>query len=198
MVIYMATNRINGMEYIGQTINSLACRRQAHINKSLYKKDNSYFHNSIRKYGKDNFDWEILHDNITNIDDLNSLEIYYIGYYDTFNNGYNLDLGGRNALMSEETKNKMSKAAKGKYVGKDNPNYGNKWSDKQKKKISDLNKNSYAGKSNHKAQMVIINGKYFDTVTEASEFIGIVHSSIRYRILHKTKWLGYKYSAIKA
>lgn len=195
MIIYMATNRVNGKEYVGQTVDSLPSRRQSHIH-SIF--NNNYFHNAIRKYGIDNFDWEILHDDISNMNDLNKLEIYYIELYDTFNNGYNLDLGGRNTLMSVETKKKISESRIGKYTGKDNSNYGNKWSDEQKNRVSKQNKGKYTGKENHKSQPVIIDGRCFNTVTEASKFIGITHSNIRCRILHKTKWLGYKYNAIKA
>ena len=40
---------------------------------------------------------------------------------------------------TEESKRKISESRKGKYLGEDNPNYGNHLSDENKKKISDKN-----------------------------------------------------------
>lgn len=87
--IYMYTNKINGMKYIGQTICKLKKRHWEHLNR-----DNSYIDRALRKYGEENFDLSILEDNINDIEKLNELEIFYINKYDTFNNGYNLTKGG--------------------------------------------------------------------------------------------------------
>lgn len=87
-IIYRITNKVNGKSYIGQTRYTLEFRWRQHQHKS----DNTYFHNAIRKYGKDNFTIEILEE--CNISDLDSKEIFYIAKYDTFNNGYNLTIGG--------------------------------------------------------------------------------------------------------
>jgi len=48
---------------------------------------------------------------------LDELEIFYIDYFDTFNNGYNLTTGGEGSLgrvTTEETKRKISEGNKGK------------------------------------------------------------------------------------
>lgn len=50
----------------------------------------------------------------------------------------------RGKHLSEEAKRKISIAHKGKYLGKDNPNYGNKWNLSQRKKASEYWKNKYA------------------------------------------------------
>jgi len=52
------------------------------------------FYNAIRKYGKDNFIWEILEKEIESFDKLKEREIYYIKLFDTYNKGYNSTLGG--------------------------------------------------------------------------------------------------------
>ena len=53
--IYMYTNKINGMKYVGQTICKLSKRHNEHI-----KRDNSYIDMALRKYGEDTFTLEIL------------------------------------------------------------------------------------------------------------------------------------------
>lgn len=62
-LVYMATNAINGKRYVGVTNNTLEKRRRGHLQKSRNygkEKNNSRFHSAIRKYGWENFDWEIL------------------------------------------------------------------------------------------------------------------------------------------
>ena len=87
-IIYKITNKVNGKSYIGQTRYTIEFRWRQH----QHKKDNTYFHNAIHKYGIENFNIEILEE--CDIKDLNSREIFYIAKYDTFKNGYNLTIGG--------------------------------------------------------------------------------------------------------
>ena len=79
-IIYCYTNKINGKKYIGQTINP-QLRYNAH--KSNYKNPNhieynSLIHKAFRKYGFNNFTYEVLVKGIDDINVLNELEIYYI------------------------------------------------------------------------------------------------------------------------
>ena len=123
MIIYKATNKINSMSYIGQTIRTLNERKNEHMGTN----SNTYFTRALKKYSKNNFDWDIINE-CDNIDELNRLEIYYIGWYDTYNNGYNLTLGGEGQSgfkHSEETKKKMSKNH-ADVLGKKNPMFGKK------------------------------------------------------------------------
>lgn len=87
-IIYKITNKVNGKSYIGQTRYTIEFRWKQH----QHKKDNTYFHNAIHKYGVDNFNIEILEECDT--EELNQKEIFYIAKYDTFKNGYNLTIGG--------------------------------------------------------------------------------------------------------
>ncbi|MCK4454676.1 GIY-YIG nuclease family protein, partial [Candidatus Parcubacteria bacterium] len=73
MLIYIATNRVNGKQYVGQTTLTLERRKRTHIWKSLVGGCSGYFYNAIRKYGQKNFVWKILHDNINSINYLNKL-----------------------------------------------------------------------------------------------------------------------------
>jgi len=89
-MIYMATNKVNGKIYIGKTIKQLDERIYAH----LHMDDSIYFHNAIKKYGIDNFEWTILDE--CSIDEDNVKEIYYIKLYKSTDRkiGYNCTEGG--------------------------------------------------------------------------------------------------------
>ena len=95
-VIYKATNTKTGMSYIGQTVDFQA-RKNRHIKDAEYdrEKDTSVFHKSIRIHGADSFTWEILEECPKEL--LDEREIYWIDYFDTYNNGYNMTPGGENA-----------------------------------------------------------------------------------------------------
>lgn len=100
-IIYKYTSPNNKI-YIGQTIQG-DLRKQQHkqnANNENYIGYHLPFYNAIRKYGFDSFKYEILN----SIEDksseivqsrLNELEIYYIGFYDSYNNGYNSTIGGQ-------------------------------------------------------------------------------------------------------
>ena len=144
MIIYKATNKINGKSYIGQTRYDLKKRRTDHLSEG--KSDNNFFHNALIKYGKNNFEWIII-EKCNSKKELNEKEVHYIKQYNTFKpNGYNLTFGGNTTLgyiQSEQTKEKISKSMKQKWenrsaiflenlskkrsemmTGKNNPMYG--------------------------------------------------------------------------
>ena len=98
--IYKYTNKINGHSYIGQT-NNLERRKREHLSTAFNPKScsyNSLFHQKMRQYGKENFDFEVLEKIYS--DDYNvanERERYWIEYYKTFRGngtGYNSDTGG--------------------------------------------------------------------------------------------------------
>lgn len=92
--IYKITNLINNKNYIGQSVN-VKTRWRNHIRISKDKDNRGYnypLYCAFRKYGIENFDFEILEEVIP--DNLDEKEIYYIKKYDSFNNGYNQTSGG--------------------------------------------------------------------------------------------------------
>ena len=95
--IYKITNILNGMCYIGQTKRDPARRWYEHQWET--SRSNLPLHNAIRKYGTDSFMFEVI--DSCDYTCANELEIYYIDKYDTFNNGYNKNIGG-NCFMSGE------------------------------------------------------------------------------------------------
>jgi group I intron endonuclease len=95
--IYCIENLLNNKKYIGKAkdINS---RREYHFSRLKNNKhDNEYLQKSWNKYGKDNFNFNILEECC--IEDLNEKEIYWILKLNTTNDkfGYNLTDGGDGA-----------------------------------------------------------------------------------------------------
>lgn len=90
MIVYLVTNNITGMQYVGQTIRSLEERWRDHCRV----KDDNYFHRAIRKYGSENFTLKIL-DTAETGEELDLKEIYWIEKLNTlYPGGYNLREGG--------------------------------------------------------------------------------------------------------
>ena len=134
-IIYKAVSP-SGKVYIGQTIKTLDIRKKHHTAKAFCKKSkqyNSKFSFAIRKYNERLY-WKILYINIP-IGNLDHMEIKTIKKYNSFNKGYNGNLGGvgnKGYVMSDETKKKLSKINS----GKNHPMYGKSISEETKRKIS--------------------------------------------------------------
>lgn len=107
--VYKTTNLTNGKIYIGQ-----------HKHDGW---DNNYYGsgkillNAIKKYGRENFSCEPIEYCDTR-QDLDEREIYWIDIYRKQDNCYNIAKGGggRSAPLSQETKEKLSKALKGRKI----------------------------------------------------------------------------------
>ena len=112
-IIYGWYNTKSEKWYIGQTIRPLE-RFKDHIDASINKKDNTKFHNALRKYGLDKFVYCVLEENVLRAN-LNLKEIEWIEYYDSFYNGYNMSAGGGQTIFSEEVKRKLSESHKGQH-----------------------------------------------------------------------------------
>jgi group I intron endonuclease len=92
-IIYKATNIKNQKHYIGQTIRSLEERKKQHFYEARNEKfREGSFHESLIKNPGD-FKWEILAEGFPYLF-IDIFEKYWINYYDSYNNGYNLTEGG--------------------------------------------------------------------------------------------------------
>lgn len=92
--IYKITNSINGKSYIGQSTD-IYRRWRTEIADSNNVNSHSYNYplmRAFRKYGVDNFIFEIIEE--CKNEELNKKEMYWIDYFNTFFHGYNQTLGG--------------------------------------------------------------------------------------------------------
>lgn len=95
--IYKITNKINQHCYIGQS-RCIEKRWKNHINTSQNVNDNKYnypLYRAFRKYGIDNFSFEIIE--ICNSDELNDKEKHWIKLYSP---SYNQTEGGENNITN--------------------------------------------------------------------------------------------------
>lgn len=93
--IYKITNKINGKCYIGQTSKFYKKRWNEHKNTAFNKSKISYnypLYKAFRKYGVSNFEFKVIEK--CEIQNLNKREMYWISYFDSYNKGYNQNLGG--------------------------------------------------------------------------------------------------------
>lgn len=91
--IYIIKNKINNKVYIGQSVD-IMCRWYAHRNSAKGKSQDSYtkIHTAMNKLGIDNFYIEILEE--CEYSKLDEREIYWINFFNSYKNGYNMTLGG--------------------------------------------------------------------------------------------------------
>lgn len=94
--IYKIINNINNKVYIGQSIN-IEKRIKEHFWKANNSNDrsfNSILHQAIRKYGSENFTYEVIAE--CSVEEIDELEHKYIAQYNCISpNGYNILSGGQ-------------------------------------------------------------------------------------------------------
>ena len=133
-IIYSIHNLTSGKKYIGQTVEKMQRRVVRHfrtVNETKISR-------AIHKYSKYDFVYGIVEE----VEDKNFLDVreqYWIKFYDTVENGFNIKEGGKCARgfkqsqssiekrkqklirksLTEEHKQKLSKAHKGKILSKE-------------------------------------------------------------------------------
>ena len=199
--IYKYTNLLNNKVYIGKTKN-IENRKYQHEHVTINKK--TKFGNALKKYKIINFKFEILKviisDSILKLDNLlNELESYYIIKYNSYNEGYNLTLGGDGFIgykhsnetiikikqskqnMSTFTKNKISNSM----MGDKNHRFG--------KSLNTLHKKNLIESRNIKiVQYDKLNNfiKEWDSLSQASKILGIDKGHISNCCKNKRKTAG--------
>ena len=191
----------SGNIYIGQT-SDIETRLKTYKYKRCLSQPAIY--NSIIKYGWENHTFIILKEGFYSIELLNRLEIYYIKFYNSFNDGLNCTEGGEgirgykhsNSTIlklrelainrSEEVRNNMRISRLNWLKTNPSPSTGRKYS---KETIDKMKKNSLGlfGKDNPKSKKVIdtSNGIIYDSLVDLCNTLNLnIHTVGRY--LRKT------------
>ena len=97
---------------MGQTTKTVEQRKQKHFqevrSESNGKRKSSYFHNALKKYGEEAFEFKQI-DEASDLDELNEKEAFWIKVFRSTEwcFGYNLDSGGKNCMRHPSTIEKL-------------------------------------------------------------------------------------------
>jgi hypothetical protein len=133
--IYLVSNKLNGKQYVGQTINPEHQIGHGRILRKAYK-----------LHGKDNFSYEPICTGITSRTTLNAVERFWIAVADTVvPKGYNIELGGsEGSTWTEERRRKHSLALTGRIhtrpLGSKSGMKGKKFPEEGKRKLAEVMK----------------------------------------------------------
>lgn len=183
--VYIHTSP-SGKKYIGQTGMVPEERWGKNGSRYLKKKDSGeylqrYFAHAILKYGWDNFDHEIIADNLTK-EEADNFEKLLIEKLDARNHlhGYNVRGGGSHGELSEETRRKLSEVNKGKTASEETRR---KMSESHKGKTLSDNAKKALEKSHEgsKIAQYSLQGKFiknWESISEAGRCLNIDASGI--------------------
>lgn len=193
-VVYQTTNLVNGKIYVGQ-------HKTVKGSKDYYIGSGSLIKQAIKKYGRENFKCEILHEFDTR-EEANEMEAFIVNEdFIARPDVYNLNVGGkgpggkgkklstehiaaiRNSKLgvprSEEMKRKMSATRKLRKIP--SPNKGKSFSDEHR-----------AALRKAKIKAVQIDDKIYPSSKEVAEEYKVTTTTVRDRI-KSLKWPGWKY-----
>ena len=114
--IYSITNTLNNKRYIGYSIDIQ--RRWTTHKRDLKnnKHENSHLQNAYNKYGENAFEFEIIEE--CTKENIKDKEKYWIAFYNSKNEGYNMSEGGDGILNpTEDVRKKISEGLKGEKNG---------------------------------------------------------------------------------
>lgn len=212
MLVYKATNLINGKVYVGKTVRSLSHAKARH---KLRAKGGcvTKLYNSMRKHGFDNFSWEVAYRGCSN-EDICMMEVTLIRELQCRDSefGYNMTDGGEGtvgAVVTEELRSLMSERSSGEnnpcfgLFGEQHPAYGNRHTDDAKKRISEAHKgkpkseetkrklsqarlanSKYSYETRRKAYLMRESGSTYQSIADE---LDITTSAVAYKIVKKFK-----------
>lgn len=111
MTIYKIFNNVNNFVYVGLTTRDPSIRWREH-HKSAEKGINRRLYRAMRKYGLENFTYEILAtlEDLDNESMLFALEKAYISRYNSYWFGYNDTIGGKGYKYNRPKRGRKKKA----------------------------------------------------------------------------------------
>ena len=112
--VYKITNLTNNKSYIGSSIR-VEKRWREHISCSQRINDEKYnypLYRAFRKYGVENFSFEVLKDDFSSIEEMQEYEKEMILFYDSYNYGYNQTLNtNSNNIANENLQKHLEKVS---------------------------------------------------------------------------------------
>lgn len=151
--IYKLTNNVNNKHYIGFTSKENPKDRLYGHWYSARNNSNCLIHKAMRKYGRDNFSFNIIFESYDLTLTKNIMEPICIEVYNSLvPNGYNMTLGGEGIVgykwteTQKQNQSGINNPMYGKF-GQLNPFFGKKHTDETKKKLS-VPKNALSGDNN--------------------------------------------------
>lgn len=105
--IYIITNNKNDKVYIGQSVD-IMCRWNAHKYSALNERQDSHtkLHQAMKNIGIENFSIKVLEE--CSFSELNKKEIYWIKYFNSYENGYNMTPGGSSNIGENNPNAKLT------------------------------------------------------------------------------------------
>lgn len=113
--VYLVTNVLNGKLYVGQTARKPDMRWKEHI---YYNSPTLPLGRAIKKYGRENFTFRIIRYRPTR-ELLDVSECFYIKFFNTMKNGYNIKEGGAQGKHTAETRARIGEAGRGRKFSTD-------------------------------------------------------------------------------
>ncbi len=177
--IYMITFP-NGKKYIGLT-SDFKNRKLKHLNPNVWKRFKCKLYSAMKCYGSDGLIWDLI---LTcfDLDSARSFEQHFIKYYNTFETGYNMTLGGEGTFgytpwnkglkSSPETCKKISDSKKGKPGNWKGIKRGKGHWTGTKRPVSVIEK--MQKNSSHNKPVICLNdSKIFNSASEAARFYNL-------------------------
>lgn len=162
MFVYKITNSVNGKVYIGITTKSVRSRWKAHLCNAFVKNVNYYLYKAMRKYGKEAFSIETIHE-AESLVDLLEAEKRFITECNSYAtaNGYNQTLGGEGVFglkwKPEALENMRMRVKAWLSVPENHPMYGKKHSDESRRKMSESARNRPQVSEETRLKLSIVN-----------------------------------------
>lgn len=127
MIVYKATNTVNGKVYIGKTVRNLSHAKARHHQRAkfMWKYGTiSRFYSAIRKHGFENFVWSIEYNGKSD-EDIQARERDLIAFHNAMHpdNGYNMTPGGDGGAGKKLSATHISRLSD-IFSGSNNPQYG--------------------------------------------------------------------------
>lgn len=182
--VYSIQNKHNGKRYVGCSTNIQNRWKNHKYMLKNGKHENSHLQGAYDKYGSDAFEYSILER--CDIDILQEREEYWIAYYNSKNDGYNMcDGGGKLTNPTSDVCKKISNGLKGekngmygvRLYGEDNGWYGQHHSEYSKQLMSQRAKQRIGAEASRSKRVMASTGEKFCNAVEAAQWVGLKDGS---------------------